>query len=97
MQRLVAHVAQQSYSIFLAHFAVSLVVSAWWFDVGWQSPWGNLLGMAVSFTLSLAAGALLYRQVESQSPTWQRWASWLAVFAFSGAAVMAWDQIKPLP
>jgi peptidoglycan/LPS O-acetylase OafA/YrhL len=97
VQRLVAHVAQQSYSIFLAHFAVSLVVSAWWFDVGWQSPWGNLLGMAVSFTLSLAAGALLYRQVESQSPTWQRWASWLAVFAFSGAAVMAWDQIKPLP
>lgn len=96
VQAVVAHVAQQSYSIFLAHFAISLLVSALWFHVGWQAPWVNLLGMLVSFTLSLGGGALLYRYVESQPPSWQRWTRWLATFALCGAAVMGWDQLKQL-
>lgn len=95
VQRGVTHLAQQSYSIFLVHFAVSLLVSALWFHAGWQAPWINLLGMAVSFALSLWAGGVLYRSVENQAPTWQRWGRWLAVFAFSGMAVMAWEQLKP--
>ncbi len=90
LSRAVAHLAQQSYSIFLAHFAVSLMVSALWFYAAWQAPWINLLGMGLSVMLSLWVGDIVYRQVESQPPTWRRLIMWQATFAFSGLAVMAW-------
>ena len=94
LRRAVGHVAQQSYAIFLAHFAVSLMVSALWFYAGWQAPWINLLGMGLSLILSVWAGDILYRQVESQSPTWRRLLMWQAAFALSGVSVMAWTRFS---
>jgi peptidoglycan/LPS O-acetylase OafA/YrhL len=84
------HVARQSYAIFLAHFGVSLLVSALWFYADWQAPWLNLVGLGVSLVLSLWAGNVLYRQVENKPPTLGRLLAWQTVFVFSGLAVMAW-------
>ena len=90
-----AHLAQQSYSIFLAHFAVSLIVSAIWFHAGWQAPLINLIGLGVSFTLSLCAGDVLYREVESRHSTLRRLLAWQMAFVISGLAVLAWTRFCP--
>ncbi len=95
LRQVVAHVAQQSYSIFLAHFAVSLIVSAIWFHFGWQAPSINLLGLAVSFALSLWAGDMLYRKVESRPSTLRRLLVWQTAFVLIGLAVMAWARFSP--
>jgi peptidoglycan/LPS O-acetylase OafA/YrhL len=95
LQRGMAFVAQKAYSIFLAHFAVSLIVSAIWFHAGWQAPWINLLGLVVSFSLSLFAGDVLYRQVESQPSCLRRLLVWQTAFVLSGLAVMAWSRFYP--
>lgn len=94
IHRAVAHLAQQSYSVFLVHFAISLMVSAVWFYAGWQAPWVNLLGMGLSFILSLWAGDMVYRRVESLVPTWGRLGLWQAGFVFSGLSVMAWTALS---
>ena len=82
-------IALQSYSLFLTHFSISLMVSAVWFHAGWQDPWINLLGLLMSFALSLIAGYGMYRWVESRPATWQHLLVWQMVFLFSGLAVMA--------
>lgn len=67
-----------SYSLFLIHFPMILLVNAvvdrWWPD----RPWIALLGMGGAFVLSLAAAELLYRQVELRIVTWR---AVLALFA----------------
>ena len=83
-RRAVQTVAQQSYSIFLIHFVVILLVSAIWFHAAWQDPWVNLAGLCLTVALSLWAGSLLYRTVESPAATGWRWLAWVAVFALSG-------------
>jgi peptidoglycan/LPS O-acetylase OafA/YrhL len=90
-----AHVARQSYSIFLAHFAVSLIVSAIWFHAGWQAPWINVIGLVVSFALSLCAGDVLYRKVENRPSTLRRLLAWQTAFVLSGLAVWAWTRFSP--
>jgi len=82
-------IALRSYSLFLTHFSISLMVSAVWFNVGWQDPWTNLLGLLLSFALSLVAGYGMYRWVESRPATWQHLLVWQMVFLCSGLAVMA--------
>lgn len=84
-RRTVQTVAQYSYSIFLIHFAVILLVSAIWFHAAWQDPWINLAGLCLTVGLSLCSGAWLYRLVESQAATGWRWLVWVTVLAFSGA------------
>lgn len=57
---------QISYSVFLIHFPVNLLVNA---VVGFFWPtqlMANVLGLLVAFLLSLLAGAVLYRSVESR-------------------------------
>jgi peptidoglycan/LPS O-acetylase OafA/YrhL len=92
-RRAVAWLSGVSYSVFLAHFGVSLavsaVVTAWWPD----ALWANTLGMTVSLLVSLAFGGLLYRLVEGQAPTWWRWWVWAGVFKASVALSML---INPL-
>lgn len=60
-----------SYSLFLIHFPVILltnaVVDRWWPDQAWPALWG----MGFSLALSLAAGTLLYRQVEMRAASWK--------------------------
>lgn len=60
-------VGQMAYSIFLIHFSVCLLVNAlvslWWP----QQLLPNVLGLLAAFALSLLAGSILYRYVETRT------------------------------
>ncbi len=77
-----------SYSVFLIHFGVTLLVSAgvsaMWPDV----LWANTMGMLLALLMSLLAGGLLYRLVERQSATLWRWWLWAGVFKASVALAL---------
>jgi peptidoglycan/LPS O-acetylase OafA/YrhL len=60
-----------SYSLFLIHFPVLLLVSAVVSRLMPATPWIDLLGLLVTFALSIAAALLLYRCVESRPATWR--------------------------
>ena len=83
-QRAISSLAQTSYSVFLVHFAVSLLVSAAWVKADWQDPWANLAGMCLSFALSLLVGTVLYRAVERKPATWSHLLLWQVAFVLSG-------------
>ena len=77
-----------SYSVFLIHFGVSLVVSAA-VAANWpDSLWANGLGMLLALLLSLLSGGLLYRWVERHPPTVWRWLGWAAAFMASVGLAM---------
>ena len=66
-QRQLAGVGQMSYSIFLIHFPVCLGVNA---VVSWFWPahlLANAAGLLAAFALSVGAGRVLYRNVESRA------------------------------
>lgn len=69
---------QISYSVFLIHFSVCLLVNAvetyFWPD----SMLAAMLGMVLAFVLSVAAGYLLYRKVERHVPSWHEALRWQA-------------------
>ena len=60
-----------SYSLFLIHFPVLLLVSAAVARLAPAGPWVSLFGLLATFALSIAAAALLYRWVESRPATWR--------------------------
>ena len=59
-------VGKMSYSVFLIHFPVCLLVNAVVSQLWPTQPLVNLLGMVLAFGLSLVAGAVLYREVEAR-------------------------------
>ncbi|WP_182119851.1 acyltransferase [Acidovorax sp. FHTAMBA] len=78
---------QMSYSIFLVHFAVCLVVNT---VVGRQwpeAPVPNMLGMVLAFVLSLAAGRQLYVRVEQHVPSWSTALRWQVGLVGTGMLV----------
>lgn len=78
---------QMSYSVFLVHFAVCLLVNA---VVGYlwpDAPVVNALGMLLAFALSLAAGRVLYRRVEQHVPSWATALRWQAGLVGTGLLV----------
>ena len=88
LRQTVQWLSKVSYSVFLIHFGVSLVVnagvSAWW-------PEGllaNVLGMVSALLISLVFGGLLYRYVERMAPSWWRWWLWAGVFKASVALAL---------
>lgn len=64
-----ASLGRMSYSVFLLHFAVCLLVNAVVGSLWPESPWINALGMVLAFVLSLAAGRQLYLRVERHVPS----------------------------
>ena len=77
-----------SYSVFVVHFAVSLVVNAV-VTHGWPADvWVNALGMLASLILSLLAGAWFYEKVEKPAATGRRWWVWSEVFIASALLAM---------
>jgi peptidoglycan/LPS O-acetylase OafA/YrhL len=58
-----------SYSLFLIHFPVLLLVSAVFDRLAPAGPWTALFGLVITFALSIAAAMLLYRWVESRPAT----------------------------
>lgn len=80
--------SQRSYSIFVIHFAVSLVVNAFVTQFWPNQLWPNGLGMLASAGLSLCAGAVLFKWVEQPRPDLKRWMAWVAVFMASVVLAM---------
>lgn len=62
--RLVRWLAGVSYSLFLVHFPVSLVVNALWSSHVPRTPWLSLLGMATAYALSMVMAVLFHYGVE---------------------------------
>ncbi|WP_100411166.1 acyltransferase [Acidovorax sp. 69] len=67
---------QMSYSVFLVHFSVCLLVNAVVSHLWPDSPVLNALGMVLAFVLSLAAGRVLYLRVERHVPSWTTALRW---------------------
>lgn len=78
---------QMSYSVFLVHFAVCLLVNAVVSTVWPASPVWNALGMVVAFALSLAAGRVLYLRVERNVPDWGTALRWQCGLVGAGLLV----------
>jgi len=55
-----------TYSLFLIHFPICLLINAWWSYGLPPDPWLALLGMAIAWGLSIAAAFLFYHLVETR-------------------------------
>ncbi|MCE9546377.1 MAG: acyltransferase family protein [Planctomycetia bacterium] len=62
--RIVGYLGRSSYSFFLVHFSVLVLVATLWVRAGWNTPWAAVAGLLVAAMLSLAAAAVIYRWVE---------------------------------
>ena len=78
---------QMSYSVFLVHFPVCLLVNAVVSHIWPQAPEWNALGMLAAFALSLVAGQQLYARVERHVPTWTTALRWQAGLVGTGMLV----------
>lgn len=78
---------QMSYSVFLVHFAVCLLVNAVVSHLWPTAPWPNALGMVLAFGLSLATGRQLYLRVEQHVPSWSTALRWQAGLVGAGLLV----------
>lgn len=78
---------QISYSVFLVHFSVCLLVNAVVNHLWPDAPWPNLLGMVLAFGLSIAAGRLLYLRVERHVSSWSVALRWQAGMVGTGMLV----------
>ena len=61
-----------SYSLFLVHFPVSLVVNAFWSSYVPATPWLSLLGMFTAYALSMLVAVLFHYEVERRLITFGR-------------------------
>lgn len=82
---------QMSYSVFLVHFPVCLLVNAFVSQVWPAAPLANALGMVMAFGLSLASGQVLYQRVERQVPSWAWALRWQASLVGTGLMVALAD------
>jgi len=84
--------ARVSYSVFVLHFGVSLVVNAVFSQ--WLPPTATAqgVGMVLALVLSLLGGLVLYRLTEQDRPSLQRWLVWAGVFMASSGLAMHWAQ-----
>lgn len=78
---------QMSYSVFLVHFAVCLLVNAVVGHLFPEAPLVNALGMVLAFALSLMAGRQLYERVERHVPTWSMALRWQAGLVGAGMLI----------
>jgi peptidoglycan/LPS O-acetylase OafA/YrhL len=62
--RLVGYLGRTSYSLFLIHFIVLVVVATVWVRLGWTEPAAALAGLVVAYILSLATSFVFYHLVE---------------------------------
>lgn len=68
---ILAYLGKISYSVFLAHFPVILVINAIFSRFAPESPVANACGIVLAWAASIAAGAVFYRFVESRASYWQ--------------------------
>jgi len=87
-QKWIGAVANASYPIFLIHFGVCLLVSAFVFNLDSDDFLINSVGVVVAVGMAMGAGLCLHQLVESVPFNWRRVAQWAAGFAAACAAVM---------
>ncbi|MBI5543236.1 MAG: acyltransferase [Deltaproteobacteria bacterium] len=61
---------RMSYSVFLIHFPVWLLLNAVFVRMGWVTPVTGLLAMPIAWLLSIGAGWVFHRYVELPSARW---------------------------
>lgn len=85
-------IGQRSYSIFLIHFPMCLLVNAEVSRSWPDSVAANSLGIAFAMLLSIAAGAALYDCTENTKATWAHLRRWQVGFLSTGAlaALLQW-------
>jgi peptidoglycan/LPS O-acetylase OafA/YrhL len=62
--RVIDYLGRTSYSLFLVHFPVLVVVATLWAWMGWTDPWIAVAGLVVAYLASLAASFVFHRVVE---------------------------------
>lgn len=63
--KVLAFLGQISYSVFLVHFPICLIVNALFVQLGFSSPGAAIFGLFLAWTASIAGGTLFYRWIES--------------------------------
>lgn len=71
--RVLSWLGQISYSVFLAHFPICLIVNALFSRFAQDAPEIQAVGMLLAWLASIAGGALFHRFVESRSRQWEAW------------------------
>lgn len=70
--RVISYLGRTSYSLFLIHFPVFVIVASLWIREEWDSPSQTLCGLGIAFVASLIAAAAFYRIVEESAARWSR-------------------------
>ena len=83
---------QCSYSVFLVHFPVCLLVNAVFHHFWPQDEVVNAAGMVLAFVLSIGAGRLMYQWVKQPAPKWGHAASWQAGLIGTGM-LLVWVDV----
>ena len=68
--RLIAWLGQISYAVFLVHYPIELLTNAVFEHFAPHTPAVQLFGMMVAWALSIAGGAIFFRQVECRAQRW---------------------------
>lgn len=69
--KLLAYLGKISYSVFLVHFSVVIVINGVFSRISPENPAVNAFGVVFAWAASIGAGALFYRYVESRAGQWQ--------------------------
>ncbi len=70
--RWIAQMGKVSYSLFLVHFPVLLVISTLWTRFGWTSAPAAVVGLLVAFAASVATAFVFHRRVEKPTAALKR-------------------------
>ncbi|MCJ0762719.1 acyltransferase family protein [Variovorax terrae] len=90
---LVRTLGQTSYSVFLVHFPVCLLVNLLVSRLWPTQPLANALGMLTAFVLSVLAGQLLHRGVEARPPSTRQVLQWMVGLMAIGLCVIGFEHL----
>ena len=62
--RTISWIGNASYSLFLVHFPVLVIVATVWTRMDWTTPAGAVVGLVLAFALSLLTAGLFHRWIE---------------------------------
>lgn len=80
-QRLLAQQGAASFALFLVHFPVFMLVSAWWADQGLTAPGQAVATLGLAWLASMLAALAFHRWVEQALGRWLRpWTQKLSAF-----------------
>lgn len=70
--RMITWLGKISYSLFLVHFPILVLVATLWSQRGWTTPEAAVAGLLMAFCLSLVAAGVFHRWVENPSGRFRR-------------------------